>query len=63
MVEMCLTFQWLCIWSQPVADQLVLELCDATADVQVRDGLDKERPLLDTEALHLALSMVLFTQQ
>lgn len=50
-------------WSQPVADQLILERCEPAADVHMRDGLNEERPLLDTEALHLPLSLVLFTQQ
>lgn len=53
----------MCLRSQPVADQLVLERRDPPADVHVRDGLDEERPLLDAEALHLALSLVLLTQQ
>lgn len=48
---------------QPVADQLVLEHRDPAADVHVRDSLDEERPLQDIEALHLALSLVLFAQQ
>lgn len=50
-------------WPQPVVDQLILERRDAAADVHVRDGLDEDSPLLDTEALHLALSLVLITQQ
>lgn len=62
-MEMQLTAQRVRLWSQPVADQLVLERRDPAADVCVRDGLDEERPLPDAEALHLALSLVLFAQQ
>lgn len=51
------------LWSHPVVDQLVLERCDPPADVRVRDGLNEERPLLDAEAVHLALSLVLLAQQ
>lgn len=53
----------MCLWSQPVADQLILERRDPAADVHVRDGLDEERPLPDAEALHLALSLVRLAQQ
>ena len=53
----------MCFCPQPLADQLVLERRDPPADVRVWDGLDKERPLLDAEALHLALSLVLLSQQ
>ena len=62
-MELRLTARCVCLRSQPVADQLVLECRDPPADVHVRDGLDEERPLLDAEALHLALSLVLLTQQ
>lgn len=58
-----LTAQRVCVWSQPVADQLILERRDPPADVHVRDGFDEERPFTDAEALHLAPSLVLFTQQ
>lgn len=49
--------------SLSVADQLVLERRDPPADVHVLDGLDEQRPLLDAEAVHLSLSLVLFAQQ
>jgi len=62
-VEADLTSRRACLWPQPVADQLVLERRDPAADVRVRDGLDEERPLLDAEALHLALRLVLVPQQ
>lgn len=52
-----------CLWTQPVADQLVLERRGPPADVRVRDGLDEESPLLDAEALHLAPRLVLVAQQ
>lgn len=51
------------IWTRPTAEQLVLERCGSAADVHVWDGFDEECPLLDAEALHLALSLVLFAHQ
>ncbi len=60
---MRLTTKCVRLSSQPIADQLVLKRCDSPADVRVWHGLDEERALLDTEALHLAPSLVLFTQQ
>ena len=63
MKEISLTTWGACFRTQPVADQLVLELRDPPADVHARDGLDEERPLLDAEAVHLALSLVPLAQQ
>lgn len=47
----------------PVADQLVLERRNPPTDVHVGDSLNKERPFLNAEAVHLALSLVLLRQQ
>lgn len=62
-MEINLTTQWLCVWSQPVAEQLILERGDPAADVHVRDGFNEERTLADSETLHIAPSLLLFAQQ
>lgn len=62
-MEMALTTQRVCIWTRPVAEQLVLERRGSAADVHVRDGFDEERPLPDAEALHLAPRLLLFAHQ
>lgn len=61
--EIHLTTQRVCVWSRPVAEQLVLERRGSATDVHVRDGFDEERPLGDAEALHPAPSLVLLAQQ
>lgn len=61
--EVLLTTNWICIRSQSVTDQLVLERCDPPTNVRARDGFDEDSPLLDAKAVHLALSLLLFLQQ
>lgn len=61
--ETGLTAQRACIWTRPVAQQLVLERRAPAADVHVRDGFDEERPLPEAEAAHLAPSLLLLAHQ